>query len=345
MPMAVYTFLESFDFSGKTILPLCTNEGSGMGSSEREIKKTCPGADVKKGLPITGSAAASFTAALEENLVPAANGVAEGDFTGSLTTPEGGKITNLEGRLSVEAPQVQDPNALVLDANNMGYCQHCKTVVQWKAAGTTGLSTMSDGAHHHLYMTANFDRTWGYVTLTGGTKLCLHLNGHNIQQRGRILVASSQLSIMGSGKVASIEASTNNDMNSGAITSRKSTVTLYGGTYESPVAGIPAVKLEYAEDQLLLLGGNVTGTVQADKGAVILGGNGNAADLQISEAAKLTVQADWTGTAKVTFAAALAEGKVPAANGASEGAFTGKLTVGEVKLIGKEGRLEAASAA
>ena len=39
MPMAVYTFLESFDFSGKTILPLCTNEGSGMGSSEREIKK------------------------------------------------------------------------------------------------------------------------------------------------------------------------------------------------------------------------------------------------------------------------------------------------------------------
>ena len=59
MPMAVYTFLESFVFSGKTILPLCTNEGSGMGSSEREIKKTCPGAAVKKGLPITGSSAGS----------------------------------------------------------------------------------------------------------------------------------------------------------------------------------------------------------------------------------------------------------------------------------------------
>ena len=59
MPMAVYTFLESFDFSGKTILPLCTNEGSGMGSSEREIKKICPGAAVKKGLPITGSTAAN----------------------------------------------------------------------------------------------------------------------------------------------------------------------------------------------------------------------------------------------------------------------------------------------
>ena len=33
MPMAVFTFLEHFDFSGKFILPLCTNEGSGMGAS------------------------------------------------------------------------------------------------------------------------------------------------------------------------------------------------------------------------------------------------------------------------------------------------------------------------
>ena len=65
MPMAVYTFLENFDFSGKSILPLCTNEGSGMGSSEREIKKTCPGAVVKKGLPITGSAAASSKSSVE----------------------------------------------------------------------------------------------------------------------------------------------------------------------------------------------------------------------------------------------------------------------------------------
>ena len=59
MPMAVFTFLEAFDFSGKTILPLCTNEGSGMGGSERDIKRTCPGVTVKGGLPITGSKAAN----------------------------------------------------------------------------------------------------------------------------------------------------------------------------------------------------------------------------------------------------------------------------------------------
>lgn len=54
MPMAVFTFLEHFDFTGKTICPFCTHEGSGMGSSEADIRRLCPGADVKKGLAIRG---------------------------------------------------------------------------------------------------------------------------------------------------------------------------------------------------------------------------------------------------------------------------------------------------
>ena len=73
MPMAVFTFLENFDFSGKTILPLCTNEGSGMGGSERDIKKTCPGANVKSGLSVTGSEAANAAGRVKKWL--AANGL------------------------------------------------------------------------------------------------------------------------------------------------------------------------------------------------------------------------------------------------------------------------------
>ena len=57
MPMAVRTFLDRFDFSGKTVLPLCTNEGSGMGSSERDLKKALPGAEVRRGLSVSGSRA------------------------------------------------------------------------------------------------------------------------------------------------------------------------------------------------------------------------------------------------------------------------------------------------
>ena len=65
MPMAVFTFLEKYDFSGKTILPFCTNEGSGMGSSESDIKKTAKGATVKRGLAITGSNAANAGGAVK----------------------------------------------------------------------------------------------------------------------------------------------------------------------------------------------------------------------------------------------------------------------------------------
>ena len=54
MPMAVWTFLERYHFSGKITKPLCTHEGSGMGHSEADIRKLCPQATVEAGLAITG---------------------------------------------------------------------------------------------------------------------------------------------------------------------------------------------------------------------------------------------------------------------------------------------------
>ncbi len=58
MPMAVFTFLESGDFAGKKILPICTNEGSRLGRSEGDVKKLCPEADIAEGLSVKGSLAA-----------------------------------------------------------------------------------------------------------------------------------------------------------------------------------------------------------------------------------------------------------------------------------------------
>ncbi|MGN0639910.1 MAG: flavodoxin [Oscillospiraceae bacterium] len=66
MPMCVFTFLEKFDFSGKTIKPFCTHEGSGLGTSESDIKKLCPGARVEKGLAIHGSRMNGARAQLEK---------------------------------------------------------------------------------------------------------------------------------------------------------------------------------------------------------------------------------------------------------------------------------------
>ena len=66
MPMAVYTFLEAYDFSGKTIHPFCTHEGSGLSATERDIQKTAKGATVTKGIAIYGSHVESAGNALEK---------------------------------------------------------------------------------------------------------------------------------------------------------------------------------------------------------------------------------------------------------------------------------------
>ena len=65
MPMAVFTFLETYNFSGKTIIPFCTHEGSGLGNSERDIKKLCPYAKVLSGLAIRGGSVKSATEAIQ----------------------------------------------------------------------------------------------------------------------------------------------------------------------------------------------------------------------------------------------------------------------------------------
>ena len=65
IPMAVFTFLEGYDFTGKTILPFCTNEGSGLGRSEEDLKAACPGARVLPGLALRGSAVAQADDAIK----------------------------------------------------------------------------------------------------------------------------------------------------------------------------------------------------------------------------------------------------------------------------------------
>lgn len=70
MPMAVYTFLEGNDFSGKTIIPFCTHGGGGPGDTPKNIAKACPGAKLLQGFDISGKTAQKdsekMTKAVEE---------------------------------------------------------------------------------------------------------------------------------------------------------------------------------------------------------------------------------------------------------------------------------------
>ena len=54
LPMPVMTFLEQLDWTGKRIIPFCTNEGSGLGQSEAAIRSVCKGAEIVKGASFRG---------------------------------------------------------------------------------------------------------------------------------------------------------------------------------------------------------------------------------------------------------------------------------------------------
>lgn len=48
-PTIINTFLESYDFNGKTIIPFATSGGSGMGKTNEKLQPSCPGAKLLEG--------------------------------------------------------------------------------------------------------------------------------------------------------------------------------------------------------------------------------------------------------------------------------------------------------
>ena len=54
-PRIVSTFMESYDFSGKTIVPFCTSGGSGIGSSASNLEELTSGATWIDGQRLNGS--------------------------------------------------------------------------------------------------------------------------------------------------------------------------------------------------------------------------------------------------------------------------------------------------
>ena len=53
-PMVVYSFLEAYDWTGKTLVPFCTSGGSGFGRSLDRLPESAPGAAILEGLHVNG---------------------------------------------------------------------------------------------------------------------------------------------------------------------------------------------------------------------------------------------------------------------------------------------------
>lgn len=57
-PMLIYSFLEAYDWQGKTLIPFCTSGGSGFGRSLDQLADSAPGAEILEGLHINGDSVA-----------------------------------------------------------------------------------------------------------------------------------------------------------------------------------------------------------------------------------------------------------------------------------------------
>ena len=59
-PRIVDTFLESYDFSGKVMIPFATSGGSGIGGAEKSLREHCPAAEWRRGKLLNGSGAGEW---------------------------------------------------------------------------------------------------------------------------------------------------------------------------------------------------------------------------------------------------------------------------------------------
>lgn len=57
LPAIVSGFLTEYDLSGKTVIPFCTHEGSGIGGIQRTVEELLPGAEIIEGFGIQGETA------------------------------------------------------------------------------------------------------------------------------------------------------------------------------------------------------------------------------------------------------------------------------------------------
>ena len=67
-PRIIETFLESYNFSGKTVIPFATSGGSGMGKTAEILKASCPGAAVDTGKRLSSRESAASVRKWVESL-------------------------------------------------------------------------------------------------------------------------------------------------------------------------------------------------------------------------------------------------------------------------------------
>ena len=305
----------------------------------------------------TGIASVAFAGVTDT--IPQENGVSEGDFTGLLylDAPGTPQIIGSEGLLVI-TDNYSDPYSTVLELDDQSYgeCPVCQQVVQWTpVTGSKWDSRIGDAKSGHYYLNGDVAlpaNVNNFATAAKNSTLCIHLNGNDLSYGSRIAVSydNSTVNIMGAGTLTQIPyTGTLGGNNAAMVVSNAGTLNLYGGIYTTTDATRPVLLVNNSEAVVNVLGsarllGMVNGvdTVRLNNGTLALDGKASADQIRVAETGRLYVKATWNGTAVVSFAAEIAESRIPAANGVSDGVYTGELRLNTADgplIAGEDGGL------
>ena len=94
LPMALYTFLENNDLSGKTVLPFCTHAGSRLAGTVETIRVKCPGATVTEGFAIAGTTVQQSAQSAKDSLSEWLAKVGPQEYKGGFDLEKGTVMLN-----------------------------------------------------------------------------------------------------------------------------------------------------------------------------------------------------------------------------------------------------------
>ena len=123
---------------------------------------------------------------------------------------------------------------LVTDGYINRYCENCGEEVVWKPL-LTGQSSNKNPGSGHFYLYEDFPlETAVQKMLISGDELCLDLNGHSIEVKGRAfnLASGAKLSIFDSVGGGSVTSYSGNNNVGGGVVANSGTFNLYGGTLQ-----------------------------------------------------------------------------------------------------------------
>ena len=290
------------------------------GASADLIKLTNAASKLSVAAGWSGEAVVQLPAALENGVVPAANGVALGNFSGKLTTSDGARLFHVNGGLATTP--TFDPSA----ATN--YCIACGDDVAWTALPATEADMdLSTGKHYYVPQDMTFTGSNGWLfRMSSRAVLCLNLNGKTLTLSGTRIYngeGGSTVNIIGAG------GTLQGTHSKGLFYSDTGNTHLYGGTYLA--SGTLGVEPNTNGSQYHLHGNaKLEGTVSLDIGKLHLYDQAVADTIALSGTGLVTFHEGWTGSAVLDVDGALVTNNtVSTDNAVVEGALTGTLTTAD----------------